>query len=246
MKKNFKLVLILLITFTNLTIAQVGINTSTPNASSELDIESTNKGILIPRLTTTERDAIVDPENSLLIFNETENEFQFNSNTAAAPIWSTVVSENENIGKSLKYSNTDVTTDLNETTEVSLPIFGSLDWNDNTSLYSVTGNTITVAEAGRYRIVVNCFLTSNLQRTAVNMQLVVNGNAKGSIAATAYMRNQSGHEHSSIRINEVLELAANSTIEVFSIAEANTSNNLTNITTLATAGTSNFYIEKIK
>jgi hypothetical protein len=38
-----------------------GIGTLTPDASSLLDITSTTKGILIPRMTKAQRDAIVAP-----------------------------------------------------------------------------------------------------------------------------------------------------------------------------------------
>src|SRR5690606_7866254 len=49
----------------------VGINNNglSPDASAILDVNSTNKGLLIPRMTTTERDAINNPVMSLLIFN---------------------------------------------------------------------------------------------------------------------------------------------------------------------------------
>ena len=45
-----------------------GIGTTTPNASSLLDMVSTTKGMLIPRMTKTERDAIVSPATGLLIY----------------------------------------------------------------------------------------------------------------------------------------------------------------------------------
>ena len=48
--------------------AQVGIGTATPNASSVLDVSSTTKGFLPPRMTTTERDAISSPAQGLMIF----------------------------------------------------------------------------------------------------------------------------------------------------------------------------------
>ncbi|MEI6143613.1 MAG: DUF1566 domain-containing protein [Mariniphaga sp.] len=53
------------------TLAQnVGINDdgSQPNNSAMLDVKSTNKGILIPRLTETARNAIVNPADGLLIY----------------------------------------------------------------------------------------------------------------------------------------------------------------------------------
>jgi hypothetical protein len=66
MKKTISLIFILTICF--FSFAQVGIGTPTPNASAMLDIESTESGLLIPRMTEAERDAIVSPEKSLIIY----------------------------------------------------------------------------------------------------------------------------------------------------------------------------------
>ena len=48
--------------------AQVGINTTTPNPSAALDITDTTRGILIPRMSQNQRDAIVSPATGLLIY----------------------------------------------------------------------------------------------------------------------------------------------------------------------------------
>lgn len=53
--------------------AQVGIGTTTPNASSILDVSSTTAGFLPPRMTTVQRDAIVSPAVGLIIYNTTIN-----------------------------------------------------------------------------------------------------------------------------------------------------------------------------
>ena len=45
---------------------------STIDASSQLEIRSTTRGFLIPRMTTTQRDAILTPTTGLQIFNSTE------------------------------------------------------------------------------------------------------------------------------------------------------------------------------
>ena len=63
--KNFSLVLIL---WANLLFAQVGIGTTTPDASSALEIESTNSGILIPRMTEAQRTSITTPATGLLVY----------------------------------------------------------------------------------------------------------------------------------------------------------------------------------
>ncbi len=65
----FYTVMILIASFT--LTAQVAINTdgSSPDASAILDMQSTTKGVLLPRLTDAERDAISSPVAGLVIFN---------------------------------------------------------------------------------------------------------------------------------------------------------------------------------
>ncbi len=50
---------------------QVGIGTQTPNPSAILDLTAINKGFLPPRMTSAERNAIVNPAEGLTIFNST-------------------------------------------------------------------------------------------------------------------------------------------------------------------------------
>lgn len=62
--------IILFVFFIHLSYAQsVGIGTATPDPSAILDLTSTNKGLLVPRLTTSQRDAIINPVPGLKIFN---------------------------------------------------------------------------------------------------------------------------------------------------------------------------------
>lgn len=55
----------------------VGIGTSTPDPSARLDVSDNQRGILIPRLTTAQRNAITTPARSLLIYNIDCNEYQY-------------------------------------------------------------------------------------------------------------------------------------------------------------------------
>ena len=56
--------------------SQVGIGTATPAASAKLDITSTTQGLLPPRMTTAQRDAIVSPATGLVIFNTSTNSLE--------------------------------------------------------------------------------------------------------------------------------------------------------------------------
>jgi hypothetical protein len=55
---------------------RVGIGTSAPDASALLDVTSTTGGILFPRMTSTQRDAIGSPANGLVLYNTTTNKLQ--------------------------------------------------------------------------------------------------------------------------------------------------------------------------
>ncbi|MET7253503.1 exosporium glycoprotein BclB-related protein [Dyadobacter fermentans] len=48
--------------------AQVGIGTISPNTSAQLDVQSTTKGLLTPRMLDTERAAIASPATGLLVY----------------------------------------------------------------------------------------------------------------------------------------------------------------------------------
>jgi hypothetical protein len=49
-------------------IAQVGIGTTTPDASAALEIESTTKGFLLPRMTLVQINAIATPAEGLIVY----------------------------------------------------------------------------------------------------------------------------------------------------------------------------------
>lgn len=65
----------------------VGIGTTSPDTSALLELRSIRSRLLIPRMTTAQRDAIILPAKSLLIFNTTTNRFEYNDGTPAAPNW---------------------------------------------------------------------------------------------------------------------------------------------------------------
>jgi Chaperone of endosialidase len=64
--------------------AQVGINKdgSTPDSSAMLDIKSTSQGILIPRMTSTQRATIKNPAKGLLVYDSSTTTFWFHNGVA--------------------------------------------------------------------------------------------------------------------------------------------------------------------
>lgn len=71
--------------------AQVGIGTATPDASSMLDVSSTTTGFLTPRMTTTERNAIVSPADGLIVYDVTLKSFYHYNTTTST--WVSINSE---------------------------------------------------------------------------------------------------------------------------------------------------------
>ena len=64
MKSNFYLLLSIFLMLVSVpAFAQIGIGTKTPAPSAALEVTSStnNKGILIPRITATQKDAIASP-----------------------------------------------------------------------------------------------------------------------------------------------------------------------------------------
>jgi hypothetical protein len=75
--KTINLFIIVLLAFSGSINAQVGIGTNSPDASSVVDMVSTDKGLLSPRMTKTERDEIQNPATGLLIYNTSNSRFNY-------------------------------------------------------------------------------------------------------------------------------------------------------------------------
>ena len=76
--KNIIYIFITLIFSSTFAVAQnLGIGTQSPDPSAKLDVTSTDKGMLVPRLTTEKREAISNPANGLLVFDTDRNNFWF-------------------------------------------------------------------------------------------------------------------------------------------------------------------------
>jgi hypothetical protein len=106
--KNLLLLIFLLIEM--IAHAQVAINTdgSLPDNSAMLDVKSTAKGMLVPRMTAAQRDAIVSPATGLLIFCTDNNQYFSNKGTPVSPNWIVVSSQWSSNGSSIFYGGGNV------------------------------------------------------------------------------------------------------------------------------------------
>ncbi|MEH6771832.1 hypothetical protein [Maribacter arcticus] len=87
MQKGQNCLFVLMVLISGVISAQTGIGTKNPDESSVLDISSTNKGFLLPRMNSMERDLIINPAKGLMIFNTTVNAIENNIGTKIMPIW---------------------------------------------------------------------------------------------------------------------------------------------------------------
>lgn len=78
MKKIYYIFTFLLCVYVQTVNAQMAINSTglAPASTAMLDVQSTNKGFLMPRLTTTQRNSIVSPSLGLMIYNITTGEIE--------------------------------------------------------------------------------------------------------------------------------------------------------------------------
>ncbi|MES2795331.1 MAG: hypothetical protein V4683_05160 [Bacteroidota bacterium] len=83
MKINVLQIFFLLFISANL-LAQLGIKetNTAPNTKAMLDVESANKGLLIPRMNTATRDGIATPADGLMIYNSQTKKFNYFNNLA--------------------------------------------------------------------------------------------------------------------------------------------------------------------
>jgi hypothetical protein len=110
MKNSFVLILFALFTI-GVSHAQTGIGTTTPNVSAKLEVAATDKGLLIPRMTSTQKGNIASPANGLLIY-QTDGVvgFYVNTGTSASPTWTRINMDWVKTGNDIAYTAGNVST----------------------------------------------------------------------------------------------------------------------------------------
>ncbi len=88
MKNKLFLALVVLISSLDLG-AQIGVGTTSPNNSAMLDVSSSSKGVLFPRMTSIQRANISSPANGLYVFDTDSQSLWYYNGT----LWVNTVSE---------------------------------------------------------------------------------------------------------------------------------------------------------
>ncbi len=159
-----------------ISIGQVSIAlpSSTPDISSMLDVKSTTKGMLIPRMKKIDRDAIVSPAKSLLIYqNDASPGFYFNSGSPSVPAWQALATTSNINGYKIPIDTLPFVINNSGSYIVTKHLKGKNGITINASDVNIDLNFFSVnADVGA--------LTSGINVTGVNSNMTVyNGNISG-------------------------------------------------------------------
>ncbi len=183
--------------------AQVGIGTTDPDASSILDINSTSAGVLMPRMTTLQREAISNPSNGLLVFDTDLNAFYYyQTDTWIALITESSASDYTGWGDYVDGTYTSASPlSLSGGVQVTLPndastVRDSQKPVDVTTFYDETTNTITGRNGDAINIVIEFKArptTSSSTRLSLSIDI---GGVVGEIYPNTFVLSKGqGQEH---------------------------------------------------
>lgn len=187
MKIRFTLLLVVLFYCSVISAQSVGINTTDPDTSAVLDIQSTTQGILLPRMTTVQREAIESPATGLLVFDTDVQSVWFYhatngwTNTMGGPT-----------GWKLDGNATTGSEFIGTTNDQPL-IFKVFDVQAG-RIEAMSTNTFMGFEAGLLNM-------SDLENTAFgyhSLRLLIDGVANTAIGHNALFSNQNGHNNTAI------------------------------------------------
>ncbi|QXP80488.1 MULTISPECIES: hypothetical protein [Winogradskyella] len=168
--------------------AQVGIGTENPDASSILELQSTEGGLLLPRMTTTERDLIASPAEGLTIYNTTTESLEVYQLSSTS--WKRLTSESEGTPSLTMYKNfngASIFTTSSSSSFDNFPLGTSDVTENNTDYFEVLGDgQIKILEDGTYLINAS-WATRNLESGSVKyiFAIFINGTRTGYMARGA-------------------------------------------------------------
>ncbi|GAA4166050.1 hypothetical protein GCM10022217_39100 [Chryseobacterium ginsenosidimutans] len=204
--------------------SQVGIGTPSPATSAVLDITSTNKGTLFPRvaLIATNNKAPLSGNipNGTLVFNTASNGtdatavfpgvYQWNNTE-----WIYPSALGEPKGKAVKFTNSaSSTTNFNSATIASptnIDIFTTLSFNDDTNIFEkINDYQLRIKQAGLYLVSVNLALKQNPAVQDSEVYNYIYFNLDGTLASSSIATLPPQYNPGRININGRFAFSSNS------------------------------------
>lgn len=137
-------ILCFIVFFAKHSVAQVGVNTLTPDASAILDLKSSDKGMLVPRMTSIERGLINSPANGLLVFDTvTESFWYWNTLTWVEMVNANDLAKADTDDQALSLSGT--TLSIDNGNSVSLSSIDTDTDNQAIDVLNLNGSTLEVS-----------------------------------------------------------------------------------------------------
>jgi uncharacterized coiled-coil protein SlyX len=141
--KTILLSTIMLLLTSNLSFAQVAINNdgNVAGSSAMLDVSSTTKGLLIPRMTTVQRNAIISPINGLLVFDTNTKSFWFYDDSTSS--WKEILSNTNN--SSINDYDDDTKVIVDDGSDNDIIRF----YNEGTEFFSIDSGHMSIINTGQ-------------------------------------------------------------------------------------------------
>ena len=205
---------------TTISFSQIGIGTTTPDASSALDLSSIASGLLIPRMIESERVGITNPAPGLMVY-QTNNTpgFYFYDGSAWSALGGSSSDDTITLDNYKDYTDavkvTNTTTGNVNTGVLTFSYFTTTnELGTNRGQFTLDTDGITPNFTGTVDIIFNIELdTSNSSRGSVGFRWYHNS-ASGPWVRHAYIRRSGNHNKSSINFSTTIDVVANQKIYI--------------------------------
>ena len=188
--REYLFCLLLFISFNSSLKSQTGIGTTTPNASAKLDVYSTNKGFLPPRVTltsATDATTIANPAEGLLVYNLGSVGLQAGYYYWNGANWATIAT-------ATSAGNGVTASDL-------VKIYDGV---GNAATINSTGATFSVTTSGKYSFDFSTSATCGNCTLEINFQVRDGANSNAVIASdkqTSYSNNVHAEYNGKVEVN---------------------------------------------
>ena len=201
---------------TTISLSQIGIGTTSPDASSALDLSSINSGLLIPRMIESERVGITNPAEGLMVYQtDATSGFYYYDGATWAGLGDTTadaitLDNYKDYTDAVKVTNT--TTGNINTGVLTFDYFTTTNLlGTNRGQFTLDTDGITPNFTGTVDIIFNIQLSGSISRAAPGFRWKHDGET-GPWVIHTYIRNSQGHNESSANFSTTIDVVANQKI----------------------------------